>query len=160
MKGLQKGFLGLMILSAMGLTVAPLSVGSALADNAAPAGTAPAATAPAKTAPAAKPAAKKAPVKKVAKKHVKVAKKKVFHGPTFAGVVKHMDMNASPMTLVVVKNSGKKSEFVFGGDLTSRTAIYKGKKKVGMSALKEGQKVVLHYRNTHGSVVITALWIH
>jgi Cu/Ag efflux protein CusF len=152
MKGLHKGFLGLMFLSTIGLTMAPLAVGTALADNA-PA-TAPA---PAK-APAAKPAAKKA-VKPVAKKHVKVTKK-ASHLPAFTGVIRHMDMNASPMTLVAVNNAGKKSEFVFGGDLTSKTAVFKGKKKVGMGGLKEGQKVVIHYHRTHDGIAITAIWIH
>jgi Cu/Ag efflux protein CusF len=139
-----------MLVSAMGLTVAPLSVGAAFADNA------PAAKST--TAPAAKPAAKKA-AKPAAKKHVKVARK-VSHAPTFTGVIRHMDMNANPMTLVAVNNPGKKSEFVFGGDLTSKTAVHKGKKKVGMGALKEGQKVVLHYHRSRGSIAITAIWIH
>lgn len=154
MKGLHKGFLGLMFLSTMGLTVAPLAVGTALADNAPATAPAPATT----PAPAKAPAAKKA-VKPVAKKHAKVAKK-ASHVPTFTGVIRHMDMNASPMTLVAVNNAGKKSEFVFGGDLTSKTIVFKGKKKVGMNGLKEGQKVVIHYHRTHAGIAISAIWIH
>lgn len=154
MNGLKKSFFGLVILAAMGWISAPMAVGTALADNAAPA-----AAPSAPSTPAAKPVAKKAPAKKMAKKVAKKkAAKKMVHVPTFAGVIRHMDMNANPMTLVVIKGSGR-SEFVFGGDLTGKTAVYKGKKKVGMSALKEGQKVVLHYRNIHGSVAISAIWI-
>ncbi|MDA8111547.1 MAG: hypothetical protein M0T83_03750 [Nitrospiraceae bacterium] len=153
MKGLKKGLLSLMLLSALGWTVTPLSMGIALADNAAPA-TPAAKTAPAK--PQAKPAAKKAVKKKVAKKHVRTAHK---GAPVFVGSITHIDMNASPMTITVVKNAGKKSEFVFGGDLSSRTVVFKGRKKVGMSALQKGQRVVLRYHRTHESIAVTAIHI-
>ena len=154
MKGLKKGLLSLMLLSALGWTIAPFSIGSALADNAAT--TTPAATtAPAK-ATAKKPVAKKAVKKKAAKKHVRHARK---GAPVFVGSITHIDMNASPMTITVVKNAGKKSEFVFGGDLSSKTVIFKGRKKVGMSALQEGQRVVLRYHRTHSSLVVTAIHI-
>ncbi len=154
MKGLKKGLLSLMLLSALGWTVTPLSMGIALADNAAPA-TPAAKTAPAK-AQAKKPVAKKAVKKKMAKKHVRTAHK---GAPVFVGSISHIDMNASPMTITVVKNAGKKSEFVFGGDLSSRTVIFKGRKKVGMSALQEGQRVVLRYHRTHESIAVTAIHI-
>ena len=154
MKGLKKGLLSLMLLSALGWTVTPLSMGIALADNAAPA-TPAAKTAPAK-AQAKKPVAKKAVKKKMAKKHVRTAHKGT---PVFVGSISHIDMNASPMTITVVKNAGKKSEFVFGGDLSSRTVIFKGRKKVGMSALQEGQRVVLRYHRTHESIAVTAIHI-
>ncbi len=144
-----------MLLSALGWTVAPISVGSALADNTAPAK--PAATSAPAKATAKKPAAKKAAKKKVAKKHVRHAHK---GAPVFVGSIAHIDMNASPMTITVVKNKGKKSESVFGGDLSSRTLIYKGRKKVGMSALQEGQKVVVRYHRTHSSIAVTAIHIH
>ncbi|MCL5285915.1 MAG: hypothetical protein M1313_09310 [Nitrospirae bacterium] len=155
MKGLKKGLLSLMLLSALGWTVAPLSTGAALADNAAPA-TPAAKPAPAKT-PVKKPAAKKAvKKKKVVKKPMRAAHK---GAPVFVGSIAHLDMNASPMTITVVRNAGKKSEFVFGGDLSSRTAIFKGRKKVHMSALQEGQKVVLRYHRAHGTLVVTAIHI-
>ena len=150
MKGLKKGLLSLMLLSALGWTVSPLSMGIALADNAAPA------TPAAKTAPAKTQAKKPAVKKKVAKKHVRHAHK---GAPVFVGSITHLDMNASPMTITVVKNAGKKSEFVFGGDLSSRTVIFKGRKKVGMSALQEGQRVVLRYHRTHESIAVTAIHI-
>ena len=150
MKGLKKGLLSLMLLSALGWTVTPLSMGIALADNAAPA------TPAAKTAPAKTQAKKPAVKKKVAKKHVRHAHK---GAPVFVGSITHLDMNASPMTITVVKNAGKKSEFVFGGDLSSRTVIFKGRKKVGMSALQEGQRVVLRYHRTHESIAVTAIHI-
>lgn len=150
MKGLKKGLLSLMLLSALGWTVSSLSMGIALADNAAPA------TPAAKTAPAKTQAKKPAVKKKVAKKHVRTAHK---GAPVFVGSITHLDMNSSPMTITVVKNAGKKSEFVFGGDLSSRTVIFKGRKKVGMSALQEGQRVVLRYHRTHESIAVTAIHI-
>ncbi len=150
MKGLKKGLLSLMLLSALGWTVTPLSMGIALADNAAPA------TPAAKTAPAKAQAKKPVAKKKAAKKHVRTAHK---GAPVFVGSISHLDMNASPMTITVVKNAGKKSEFVFGGDLSSRTMIFKGRKKVGMSALQEGQRVVLRYHRTHESIAVTAIHI-
>ena len=150
MKGLKKGLLSLMLLSALGWTVTPLSMGIALADNAAPA------TPAAKTAPAKAQAKKPVAKKKAAKKHVRTAHK---GAPVFVGSISHIDMNASPMTITVVKNAGKKSEFVFGGDLSSRTVIFKGRKKVGMSALQEGQRVVLRYHRTHESIAVTAIHI-
>ncbi len=150
MKGLKKGLLSLMLLSALGWTVTPLSMGIALADNAAPA------TPAAKTAPAKAQAKKPVAKKKAAKKHVRTAHK---GAPVFVGSISHIDMNASPMTITVVKNAGKKSEFVFGGDLSSRTMIFKGRKKVGMSALQEGQRVVLRYHRTHESIAVTAIHI-
>lgn len=156
MKSVKNGFMGLLALSALAWVSAPVMDGTAFADNYPPATTpaAPAAAAPAATPAPAAPA--KPAVKKVAKK---APKKSVSHAPTFMGVIKGMDMNSSPMTLVVVKDSGKKSEFVFGGDVSMKTAVHKGKKKVGMDALKEGQNVVLHYANSHGSVMITSIWI-
>ncbi len=150
MKGLKKGLLSLMLLSALGWTVTPLSMGIALADNAAPA------TPAAKTAPAKAQAKKPVAKKKAAKKHVRTAHK---GAPVFVGSISHIDMNASPMTITVVKNAGKKSEFVFGGDLSSRTVVFKGRKKVGMSALQEGQRVVLRYHRTHESIAVTAIHI-
>lgn len=150
MKGLKKGLLSLMLLSALGWTVTPLSMGIALADNAAPA------TPAAKTAPAKAQAKKPVAKKKAAKKHVRTAHK---GAPVFVGSISHLDMNASPMTITVVKNAGKKSEFVFGGDLSSRTVVFKGRKKVGMSALQEGQRVVLRYHRTHESIAVTAIHI-
>ena len=149
MKGFTKAFLGLMLLAATGLTLSPLASVSALAADATPAAT--------KAAPAKKKApAKKAVKKKAVKKHGRVARKS---GAGIVGVIRDMDMNAQPMTLVVVKDAGKKNEFVFGGDITSKTAIYKGKKKVGMSALQAGQKVSVSYRHFHGSLLITAIHI-
>ena len=139
MKGFTKAFLGLMLLAATGLTLSPLASVSALAADATPAAT--------KTAPA---------KKKAVKKHGRVVRKS---GAGIVGVIRDMDMNAQPMTLVVVKDAGKKNEFVFGGDITSKTAIYKGKKKVGMSALQAGQKVSVSYRRFHGSLLITAIHI-
>lgn len=160
MKNVQEGFVGLMVLAVLGWVSGPLAAGTALADNT-PTPAAPPAMAPAPAAPAMAPAAPAMTPKPAAKKAVKkVAKKKMSHAPTFMGVVKGMDMNSSPMTLVVVKDSGKKSEFVFGGDLSKKTAVFKGKKKVGMNALQEGQKVTLHYGRTHDGVAITAIWIH
>jgi hypothetical protein len=151
MKGFTKAFLGLMLLAATGLTLSPLASVSALAADATPATTA------TKTAPAKKKApAKKVAKKKAVKKHGRVARKS---GAGIVGVIRDMDMNAQPMTLVVVKDAGKKDEFVFGGDITSKTAIYKGKKKVGMSALQAGQKVSVSYRRFHGSLLITAIHI-
>ena len=150
MKGLKKGLLSLMLLSALGWTVTPLSMGIALADNAAPA------TPAAKTAPAKAQAKKPVAKKKAAKKHVRTAHK---GAPVFVGSISHIDMNASPMTITVVKNAGKKSEFVFGGDLSSRTVVFKGRKKVGMSALQKGQRVVLRYHRTHESIAVTAIHI-
>ena len=149
MKGFTKAFLGLMLLAATGLTLSPLASVSALAADATPAAT--------KAAPAKKKApAKKAVKKKAVKKHGRVVRKS---GAGIVGVIRDMDMNAQPMTLVVVKDAGKKNEFVFGGDITSKTAIYKGKKKVGMSALQAGQKVSVSYRRFHGSLLITAIHI-
>ncbi len=149
MKGFTKVFWGLMLLAATGLTVSPLA--AAYAADATPATTA------AKPAPAKKAApAKKVAKKKAAKKHARVARKS---GTGMFGVVRDMDMNSQPMTLVIVKNAGKKDEFVFGGDLNSKTAIFKGKKKVGMSALQAGQKVSVSYRRFHGSLLITAIHI-
>ena len=160
MNGLKKGLMSLTLLSAFVWTLAPISLESAIADNAAPA-TPAAKPAPAQPAPA-KPAMKKAAAKKPAKK--KVVKKHAHGLPKgvrlFVGSIANLDMNASPMTITAVKNAGKKNEFVFGGDLTSKTAIFKGKKKVGMSALKEGQKVVLHYHRTHETLIVTAIHIH
>lgn len=150
MKGFTKGFMGLMLLAAMGLTLSPLASVSALAADAAPAKTATPA-APAKKAPA-----KKVAKKKVAKKHARVARKG-YAG--LVGTIRDIDMNAQPMTLVVVKNAGKKNELVFGGDISSKTAIFKGKKKVGMNALQAGQKVSVNYHRFHGSLVVTAIHI-
>ncbi len=147
MKGFTKGFLGLMLLAAMGLTLSPLASVSALAADSTPAKAA---------APAKKASAKKVAKKKAVKKHAHVARKG-FAG--LAGTIRDIDMNAQPMTLVVVKNAGKKNEFVFGGDITSKTAIFKGKKKVGMSALQAGQKVSVNYHRFHGSLVVTAIHI-
>lgn len=152
MKGFTKGFLGLMLLAAMGLTLSPLASVSALAADSAPAK----AAAPAKKASAKKAPAKKVAKKKAVKKHARVARKG-FAG--LAGTIRDIDMNAQPMTLVVVKNEGKKNEFVFGGDITSKTAIFKGKKKVGMSALQAGQKVSVNYHRFHGTLVVTAIHI-
>ena len=146
MKGFTKAFLGLMLLAATGMTVAPL----AYAADATPA------TTTAKPAAAKKAPAKKVAKKKAAKKHARMAHKS---GAGIVGVVRDMDMNAQPMTLVVVKDSGKKNELVFGGDLSSKTAIFKGKKKVGMNALQAGQKVSVSYRRFHGSLLITAIHI-
>ncbi len=155
MKGLKKGFLSLMVLSALGWTFAPLSLGTALADNAAPA----AKPAPAASAP--KPAAGKKVAKKPAKKKM-VKKHPVAHKgmPVFAGTITNLDMTASPNTIVVVKGTGRKHQFIFGGDISSKTAIFKGKKKASLSDLQTGQKVVLHYHRAHGTLWVTAIHIH
>lgn len=122
-----------------------------IADNAAPA------TAP---APASKPApAKKAMAKKkpAVKKHMKKAS---YTGPSFAGRVVATDLSASPATIVVSRGLGKKKgDIVFGGDLTSRTVIMKGHKHVKASAIRSGDKVVVNYKRSMGSLVVTSVWI-
>ncbi len=122
-----------------------------IADNAAPA------TAP---APASKPApAKKAMAKKkpAVKKHMKKAS---YTGPSFAGRVVATDLSASPATIVVSRGLGKKKgNIVFGGDLTSRTVIMKGHKHVKASAIRSGDKVVVNYKRSMGSLVVTSVWI-
>jgi hypothetical protein len=126
-----------------------------IADNAAPA------TAP---APAASPASKPAPAKKAmakkkpaVKKHMKKAS---YTGPSFAGRVVATDLSASPATIVVSRDLGKKKgHIVFGGDLTSRTVIMKGHKHVKASAISRGEKVVVHYKRSMGSLVVTSVWI-
>lgn len=122
-----------------------------IADNAAPA------TAP---APASKPApAKKAMAKKkpAVKKHMKKAS---YTGPSFAGRVVATDLSASPATIVVSRGLGKKKgNIVFGGDLTSRTVIMKGHKHVKASAIRSGDNVVVNYKRSMGSLVVTSVWI-
>lgn len=132
-----------------------------IADNAAPATTPAPATAP---APAAAPASKPAPAKKsmakkkpAVKKHMKKAS---YTGPSFAGRVVATDLSASPATIVVSRGLGKKKgHIVFGGDLTSRTVIMKGHKHVKTSAIRSGEKVVVHYKRSMGSLVVTSVWI-
>ena len=143
----------LAILGSFALLVSPEVV---MADNAAPAA-APQTTAPAApAAPAKKPVAtKKKPA--VKKKHVKKAS---YKGPSFEGRVVATDLSASPATLVVSRSLGKKKgTVVFGGDLTSRTVIMKGHKRVKASAIKRGQRVVVHYRKAKGSLTVTSVWI-
>lgn len=120
-----------------------------IADNAAPA------AAPAsKPAPAKKTMAKKKPA---VKKHMK---KSSYTGPSFAGRVVATDLSASPATIVVSRGLGKKKgHIVFGGDLTSRTVIMKGHKHVKASAIRSGEKVVVHYKRSMGSLVVTSVWI-
>ncbi|MHB1925930.1 MAG: hypothetical protein ACYCRD_01520 [Leptospirillum sp.] len=128
-----------------------------IADNAAPApatAPAPAATPASKPAPAKKAMAKKKPA---VKKHMKKAS---YTGPSFAGRVVATDMSASPATIVVSRSLGKKKgHIVFGGDLTSHTVIMKGHKHVKASAIRSGEKVVVHYKRSMGSLVVTSVWI-
>ncbi|MCL4461857.1 MAG: hypothetical protein M1297_09155 [Nitrospirae bacterium] len=124
-----------------------------MADNPA-AAPAPQTSAPA--APAKKPMAMKK-MKPAVKKHVKKAS---YKGPSFAGRVVATDLSSTPATIVVSRTLGKKNgTIVFGGDLTSRTVIMKGHKRVKASAIKSGQRVVVHYRKGMGSLTVTSVWI-
>ncbi len=143
------------VLGSFALLVSPEVV---MADNSTPAApaTSPQATPPAAPAsPAKKPVAAKK--KKAVKKHVMKAS---YKGPSFAGRVVATDLSSSPATLVASRSLGKKKgTVVFGGDLTSRTVIMKGHKRVKASAIKRGQRVVVHYRKAMGSLTITSVWI-
>jgi hypothetical protein len=148
----RMAFSALAIAGSVALLVSPKVV---MADNPAPAA-APQTTAPAApAAPAKKPVAMKK--KPAVKKHVKKAS---YKGPSFAGRVVATDLSSSPATLVVSRTLGKKKgTIVFGGDLTSRTVIMKGHKRVKASAIKSGQRVVVHYRKAKGSLTVTSVWI-
>lgn len=135
------------LVAVFGSTALLLAPQLSFADNAAPA--APAAPAPA--APAKKPAKKMA----MPKKH---PAKPRYKGLSFAGTVVATDLSASPQTIVVSRGRGKK-EIVFGGALTAHTAVVKGRKHVRPSAIKTGEKVVVHYKRAMGTLIVTGIWI-
>jgi len=151
---------GLAIIGSLSILGLPQT---SFADNTA----APAATAPAATAPAAAPAAPAKPAaakKKVASKKKAVAKKKVaakkkgHHGPVFVGVVTAVNRDSSPMTIVASRSLGKKGgDIVFGGDITSHTMVMKGRKHISAKDIKSGEKVVIHYKASMGTLVVTGV---
>ncbi|MHB1606611.1 MAG: hypothetical protein ACYCTV_09515 [Leptospirales bacterium] len=149
------------VFGSIALLVAPQM---SFADNAAPASPASPATPASPAAPTAPaPAAHKpVPAKKKAmhKKHpVRHAAKAGYKGLSIMGKVVATDLSASPETIVVSKSLGKKGTLVFGGDLTSHTVILKGRKHVKASAIKEGEKVTVHYKKAMGSLIVTKICI-
>ena len=146
---------GLAIIGSLSILGLPQT---SFADNtAAPAATAPAAApaAPAKPAVAKKKVAAKKKV--VAKKKV-AAKKKGHHGPVFVGVVTAVNRDSSPMTIVASRSLGKKGgDIVFGGDITSHTMVMKGRKHISAKDIKSGEKVVIHYKASMGTLVVTGV---
>lgn len=145
----------LAVFGSIALLVAPQL---SFADNTAPPAPASPAAPMAPMAPA--PVAHKpAPAKKkvmAKKQHIKGG----YKGLSIMGKVVATDLSDSPKTLVVSRSLGKKGSLVFGGDLTSHTAIMKGRKHVKASAIKAGQKVTVHYKKAMGSLIVTEVWIH
>jgi hypothetical protein len=149
---------GLAIIGSLSILGLPQT---SFADNtAAPAATAPAA-APAAPAAPAKPAVAKKKVaakKKVVAKKKVAAKKKGHHGPVFVGVVTAVNRDSSPMTIVASRSLGKKGgDIVFGGDITSHTMVMKGRKHISAKDIKSGEKVVIHYKASMGTLVVTGV---
>ena len=67
---------------------------------------------------------------------------------TFVGTLENVDLPDHPMTVVVVHDRGRPSEFVFGGALNPRTDVLRKGKTVGVNSLKPGEKVAVSYHTT------------
>ena len=61
------------------------------------------------------------------------------------GTVVAVTLGQTPPLIVVKTPLGPRNHMTVGATVTSRTKIYRGKKRVGLNTVKEGEKVWLTY---------------
>ena len=80
------------------------------------------------------------------------------------GTVIAVTLNQTPPLIVVKTPLGPKDHMTVGATVTARTKILRGKKRVALNSIKEGQIVWLSYTKTArglmAEIVITSYSIH
>ncbi|MHB1287172.1 MAG: hypothetical protein ACYCYP_11580 [Leptospirales bacterium] len=78
---------------------------------------------------------------------------------TFTGRLEHVNLLDHPMTVLVIRKRGGISEFVFGGDLSPQTNVFKKGKTVGVKSLKPGERVTVSFRITQNGPLVEKIRI-